>query len=331
MSHLRVLVVADPTETFQPKYDTTLLLSAELLRRGHEVFYLSTKNFEQQELALNLLALPVQKVMGAYPGKEADYIELTEPESSDAASFDVILQRKDPPVDDLFIKICKFFSKVNPKVLQINNPAEIYLYSEHLLPAQFPHLSVPTKFFEGFEELGRFLSQQPEDEEYVLKPLNSCSGNGIRFFKASSPIAALLEYWKKWGPGIILQPYQKEIESLGDLRVVVMNNQIVGSVMRKLAPGKRLANLHQGATSEYFEPTPQQIKAIEEVAPLLSARGIFLVGFDFIGDLISEINITSPSALVQVNEVMKKQCEIEVIDILEDLVKFERKNKHHDS
>src|SRR5690606_23057650 len=132
--------------------------------------------------------------------------------------YNIVLQRKDPPVDSLFIAIAKFFAQAPKNILQINNPSETYLYSEHLLPAQFPDFSVKTRYFESFEELGRFLSKQKVEDEFVLKPLNSCSGMGVSFFGANSSMAELVEYWQKWGPGVVVQDYEKAIEEKGDLR-----------------------------------------------------------------------------------------------------------------
>lgn len=321
MDSKRVLVVADPVESFQPRYDSTLLLISEFLKRNYRVDYLSSSNFESRPLSFGLESLPVQQVLASHPGQNESYIVLGDKEKVEVGAYGIILQRKDPPIDELFIFIGKFFSNVPGQIVQINNPAETFLYSEHLLPSQFPGFSIPTRMFEGFEELGRFLSSQNPDLEFVLKPLNACSGNGIGFFKAVSPIAELVEYWQKWGPGIVLQPFESAIETIGDLRILVMNNKIVGSVLRKLAPGKRLANLHQGASFEAFAPTLRQREAIAQIAPLITARGIMLIGFDFIGEKLSEINITCPSAMVQINEVMGIQVEVAVIDEIEILVK----------
>ena len=107
----------------------------------------------------------------------------------------------------------------------------------------------------------------------------------------------------------------------GDLLV---NRRILGSVARIPGPGSRLANLHQGASVRAFDPTPRQLAAVAAVADALSPRGLHLLGLDFIGDLLSEINFTSPSALVQINEVMHKRAEQDLVD---ELVEMARMNE----
>mgnify|MGYP002144294266 FL=1 len=101
-----------------------------------------------------------------------------------------------------------------------------------------------------------------------------------------------------------------------------MNRRILGSVARIPRPGSRLANLHQGASFRAFDPTPPQLAAVAAVADTLTPRGLYLLGLDFIGDLLSEINFTSPSALVQINEVMQRRAERDLVDEIERLAEL---------
>ncbi|MBK9756717.1 MAG: hypothetical protein IPO88_25100 [Nannocystis sp.] len=188
-------------------------------------------------------------------------------------------------------------------------------HSEHLLAATlFPEFAVPTVHCPDLPALLRAVRAQPL--EAVVKPLGECSGRGIAFFPPLAPEAELAAYWAAHADtsGVVVQPFQPAISTRGDLRILVMNRRILGSVARIPGPGSRLANLHQGASVRAFDPTPRQLAAVAAVADALSPRGLHLLGLDFIGDLLSEINFTSPSALVQINEVMHKRAEQELVD-----------------
>jgi glutathione synthase len=157
--------------------------------------------------------------------------------------------------------------------------------------------------------------------EAVVKPLGECSGRGIAFFAPSTPTPELAAYWAALTDpdGAVVQPYQPAITTHGDLRILVMNRRVLGSVARIPRPGSRLANLHQGASVRPFDPTPRQLAAVAAVADALTPRGLYLLGLDFIGDLLSEINFTSPSALVQINEVSQTRAELVLVDEIERL------------
>lgn len=189
-------------------------------------------------------------------------------------------------------------------------------HSEHLLPASFPEHSIPTFHCGDFAGFVAAVRAQPV--EAVVKPIGECSGHGIAFFRPDTDEAGLSAWWQQYGEAVV-QPYQDAVTTRGDLRILVCNRRILGSVTRIPRPGSRLANLHQGASFRAFDPTPRQLEAVRAVADDLTARGLYLLGLDFIGDLLSEINFTSPSAMVQINEVMNKRAEVEMVDEFERL------------
>ena len=101
-----------------------------------------------------------------------------------------------------------------------------------------------------------------------------------------------------------------------------MNQKVIGSVLRKPKPGSRLANLHQGGSAHYFKPTPTQLKACEVISEDLWDKGLYLLGLDFIGDYLTEVNITCPSAVPQINRVMGIHGEKQIIDEMIELKKL---------
>ena len=139
----------------------------------------------------------------------------------------------------------------------------------------------------------------------------------FRFFEPGVSNDDLAAYWEEWQPHVIVQPYLDAIESTGDLRILTINDTILGSVLRVPAEGSRLANLHQGAVAARLEPTPRQIEACKVVAKDLNPLGLYLLGLDFIGEHLTEVNFTSPTTIVQVNRVNGIRADIVLVDELE--------------
>lgn len=314
---LKFLLAGEPVETFHPDLDSGVILAKEIIERGHSLDYcnlISTPYDIPTEDYLS--SLPVQKVEGAFL-KKTPAFKLSKPRKVNAEEYHVILQRKDPPVDKLYRAHADHFAMLPEHIVQMNDPNMTTRFSEHLLPQKYPKYAVPTVLCKSFDA---FVSKiQKYDGETVAKPMHFFSGIGIEFFSPKTPKNELEAYWKKYEPEVVVQPYIEEVTELGDVRILVMNEEIIGAVRRLPKPGSRLANLHQGATSSPTSPTPIQIEACEAVASDLSPKGLYLLGLDFIGDYLTEVNITCPSALRQINEMNGAEGEKVIIDQLEKL------------
>lgn len=310
----RYLITADPVATFQPRFDTTLRLMAELLARGADVDYCDLLATDMSlETDAWLAALPAARVLYSDPARRPS-VGLGALRPVRVADYDVLIHRKDPPVDDRYRAYAGRFARLGGELLQVNEPAEVLRHSEHLLPLRFAEHAIPTAHCPDFAALRAAVREVAG--EAVVKPISECSGIGIAFFRADAPEPVLWDWWQQYGEAVV-QPYQEAITTRGDLRILTIFDRIVGSVMRLPRAGSRLANLHQGASYHPFEPTPRQLAAVAAVTAELVPRGLYLLGLDFIGDLLSEINFTSPSALVQINEVMHKRAEVELVDAIE--------------
>jgi glutathione synthase len=316
--NLRYLITANKLELFQPQFDSTIRIAAELLKRKIPCDYLDTDNLDLSKLNENFLKnLPVYEILSSDPTR-VPFFETGPLEHKTISDYQVAVHRRDPPVDDVFVKISKCFSSAPKTLLQINDPYWASHLSEHELPMQFPEFATPTFRCGDFA-----LFQQRVREirpESVAKPLNQSSGIGIGFFSSETSEQALKEHWDKWGP-LIVQPFIPDIQTKGDLRIAVINQKILGSVTRIPKKGSRLGNLHAGASASKLDPTPNQITASLAVAKELSKKGLHFLGLDFIGPYLNEINITSPSAIVQINEVNGKDHFPFLIDEFENLRK----------
>jgi glutathione synthase len=312
----KYLVVADPIETWIPRLDTTLRMVEELLRRGHSVEYCDTSQLDLRMSTETFLSkIPVRRVLEASP-KSRPVCTMGVQRLAHGREFDVILQRKDPPVDAFYKDLSLHFARLPESILQINNPLMASSLSEHELPMQFPEISVPTTLCESADTFVEAIQTLPG--ESVAKPFDQCSGIGVEFFHAETPHEKLLTYWDKWQPKVIVQPFIEEAVRVGDLRVLMINGKILGQVLRVPKAGSRLANLHQGASAAKATLTKIQKEASLKIAHELGKKGLYFLGIDFLGDLVSEINITCPSALPMVNEVEGPTSRIEV-DLIEQI------------
>jgi glutathione synthase len=313
----RYLIVADPVEALNATFDLGVCVSAELIARGIPVDYLDLLSSDPDQASGSYLSsLPVREIRSADAGREP-FWELGPLRTAEVVDYGVILQRKDPPVDDGFIAYSRHFEHVPEHVVQINRPPATYQLSEHTVILRYPQFAAPTVVCASFEDMIEAVAEI--SGEAVCKPKSTYCGIGVAFFDDRSTEEELREYWEQWRPEVIVQPYLSAIESSGDLRILTINDRVLGSVLRVPAAGSRLANLHQGAISAAMEPTPRQLEACRAVAADLNPLGLYFLGLDFIGEHLTEVNFTSPTTIVQVNEVNGIRADQDFIDELEKM------------
>jgi glutathione synthase len=313
----RYLIVADALDRLNPVFDLGVCVSVELIKRGIQVDYLdlyaSDAGISNAEY---LASLPVRTVVSADPAR-SEFWELGPEHPAPINDYRVVLHRTDPPVDERFIRYARHFETAPEAVLQINRPPASYELSEHTVHLRYPEYAAPTWVAESPEEL--VAAVRAQSGEAVCKPKNTYCGIGIDFVPSDEDEAVIRRYWDEWGPEVIVQPFLEAIESSGDLRILTIDERVLGSVLRVPAAGSRLANLHQGATAAALKPTPRQLDACRVVARDLNPLGLHLLGLDFIGEHLTEVNITSPTTIVQINQVNGIRADIDLVDELETM------------
>lgn len=321
----RFLVTGDPTSNMIPEMDTTLLIMHELLKRGYEVDYCDLTQNEKIADTDSLKELVVQKVLFS-DSEEPCFIGLAPKRKANTFNeYGVILHRKDPPVDEMFIRIHTAFAGLPKNILQVNDPTTISTLNEHELPLRYPKFAAKTYICDSYEEFVEAVRKCPG--EAVCKPHNECSGLGIEFYANDVSESVLKQYWEDRQPKVIVQPFIKDIEESGDLRVLMMNGAILGSVLRVPAKGSRLANLHRGASGVMGEITDFHRECAKVVHRDLAPMGVYLVGLDFIGENLTEVNITSPTTLPLINKLMGTQGQLTLVDEIENLRKTAEEEK----
>ena len=305
----KFLFVMDPLETLNLETETSLVLMQELIERGHEAYWLQQED----------LALVHDEPMGlVFPVTSTDPLERAEPAWSRLNSFDAVLVRKDPPFDTAYLQLTLILDHLGPSVAQFNDVNALRNFNEKMLPLRWPEFTPPTLTTMNANQLEQFTI---EHRSVVLKPLNDCSGRGISRVDWDERG----DFRKQIGEALIdadgktrflvAQKYLPAV-SQGDKRVYLVIGEAVGIVNRIPRPGSFLANIHQGAQCEHAELSARENHIINTIAPFLVEHGIFLAGADFIDGYLTELNITSPSAIRQINEVSGEQVQHSIVDAM---------------
>jgi len=311
----RYLIVADPIAALNPTFDLGVCVSEELIRRDITVDYLDLLASDPTKNSGDYLSsLPVRQILSADAAR-TPFWDVGPLRDAHIDDYRVVLQRKDPPVDDLFVRYSRHFEQAPDHIVQINRPPATYTLSEHTVIMRYPDYAAPTFVCSSFEEM--VTAVRGLDGEVVGKPKNTYRGIGVTFFSSAAGEDELREFWEQWRPDVIIQPYLDAIEDSGDLRILTINDRVLGSVLRVPGSGSRLANLHQGASAEALEPTARQIEACRVVAADLNPLGLYFLGLDFIGEHLTEVNFTSPTTIVQINQVNDIRADADLIDELE--------------
>lgn len=308
---LELLFVIDPLEALILETETSLLLISEARRRGHAVriAYARDLYLRGRESRGRVRGIEIGEDSGTPRRVGA-------PEDRSLDSFDLVLMRKDPPVDVEYHNALTVLAPARETVPVVNDPVGLARSNEKLLPLEVPGAAPPSIVTADPEVVAEFAR---EHEDVVVKPLNEFSGHGITRLSihgsALDPeaIGALSAHD---GRHVVVQKFLSEVER-GDKRVFVVDGEPLGWVNRIPRPGSFRANIHQGASVEATELTDREREIIAAAKPVLAARGLELAGFDFIGGWLTEINVTSPSALRQIDRVMEARLEKPLMDWIE--------------
>jgi glutathione synthase len=309
---LEILFVMDPIEVLIVETETSLLLIGEAGRRGHRCALAHLGDLYLADRTARARTRPVVVEDAARP-----HARLGGDEDRSLDGFDLVLMRKDPPVDVDYLNALLILEPAAEIVPVINDPAGLRGSNEKLLPLEVPGAAAPSVVTADPRVVAEFVR---EHEDVVVKPLNEFSGHGIvRYSTRDSDLDAesVGGLATHEGRHVLVQRFLPEVVN-GDKRVFVVAGEPLGWVNRLPRAGSFRANIHQGARVEATALTKRERELIDAFAPILAARGLDLAGFDFIGDYVTEINVTSPSALRQINQVMGERLERKLVDWLEE-------------
>ncbi|MCK0095164.1 glutathione synthase [Yoonia sp. F2084L] len=287
---LKIAFQMDPIGPIDIDADSTFRIAEEAQARGHSLFYYTPDKlaYDQGRVTATGWPLTVQRVKG-------DHFALGDEQTVDLAEFDVVWLRQDPPFDMGYITTTHILDMIHPDTMVVNDPFWVRNYPEKLLVLNFPDLTPPTMIARDLETLKRFRAQHGD---VILKPLYGNGGAGVFKLKADdSNLASLHELFAGINrEPLIMQQFLPAV-SKGDKRVILVDGEPVGAINRVPAAGETRSNMHVGGRPEKVDLTDRDREICARIGPLLREKGQIFVGIDVIGDWLTEINVTSPTGI----------------------------------
>lgn len=312
----RFLFVMDPIEHIQPDKDTTFVFMLESLRRHHELYCGLVPDLFLHHGVPHTTARRVE-VMRADPKRPLSHFRMLEERTEPLTWFDVVFMRKDPPFDMSFFFATHLLSLVDAtKTLVVNDPRGLRDANEKLYALHFPGVVPPSLVTAQMDRLKAFMEEM--GGEMIVKPLDGCGGAGVfHVHRSDRNLNAILETATDNGRRLIMaQRYQPEIRR-GDKRLIVLDGRPLGGVLRVPREDETRGNIHVGGSVVKTEVTARDREICNTLAPRLRADGLYFVGLDIIGDWLTEVNVTSPTGIQEINTLDGVQLESNVIDFVE--------------
>lgn len=312
--HFKIAIQMDPLEKINPKEDSTFVIAQEAQRRGYKLFHYSPKDIS---LKNNTIIAKGCYFKIINQGKK--FFKKQKKISINLNQFHCVLVRQDPPFNMEYITATYFLEMLNQKVLVVNNPTEIRNNPEKLSMFNFKNLIPDTLISEDLNEIQNFIKKY---KFTILKPLYGNGGEGIeKVTKGSLKNKSIIQRMiKKYKGAIIAQKFIKEI-SQGDRRIILIDGEYVGSVARIPKKGSIKANFHAGGSAQRSGLVFKDRKICSKLKPYLKKKGLFFTGIDAIGNYLTEINVTSPTGMQEINRLDNTRLEKIFWDKLEKKIK----------
>jgi len=304
---MRHLFVLDPLQRINPAKDSTAALMQAAARAGHELWACTPAD---------LIAMGDAPIAMAAMVQPEPWLEVGALERLPLEGFSVIWMRKDPPVDEAYLyatHLLEVAERAGVRVL--NRPSALRAWNEKLGALRFSRWMAPTLVAGRVAELTAFAQEQGD---IVLKPLGGRAGLGVIRVAADAPgLGALLELvTEQERLPVMAQRFLPQVSD-GDKRILLVDGEPLGAVNRRPKQGEFRSNLAVGGHPEATELSERERHICAALAPSLRAEGLFFVGIDVIGGMLSEINVTSPTGIREVERLMDQPLADQVIERLQ--------------
>ena len=287
---MKIAFQMDPITEVNINADSSFRLAEEAQARGHELFYYSPDHlaFEEGRVTARGQDMTVQRVEGS-PAV------LGERRTVDLGDFDVVWLRQDPPFDMHYITSTHLLDRLKGETLVVNDPFWVRNYPEKLLVLDFPDLTPPTTIARDLEVIKAFKAKHGD---IILKPLYGNGGAGVfRLDENDRNLSSLHELFTGFSrEPLIVQKFLPDVSN-GDKRVILVDGEPVGVINRVPAKGETRSNMHVGGRPEKIALSDRDREICAAIGPLLREKGQIFVGIDVIGNYLTEINVTSPTGI----------------------------------
>lgn len=291
---LRVAIQMDPVESINIHGDSTFALALEAERRGHHLWHYLVGDLSWRQNRVSARARPV-----SFRREPGNHATLGPAEELDLGTVDVVLMRQDPPFDLAYITATHILEHVHPRTLVVNDPAAVRDAPEKLFVTHFADLMPPTLISRRREDI---LAFREEHRDIIVKPLYGNGGAGVfRIREGDENLNALIELFSGiYREPLMIQRYLPAVRQ-GDKRIILIDGVPAGAINRIPAEGEARSNLHVGGRAEPVALSARDHEICARLGPVLKERGLIFVGIDVIGEYLTEINVTSPTGIQEID------------------------------
>jgi glutathione synthase len=308
---LRLLYVMDPMARVLVDKDTTFAFQLEGQRRGHEQYHCGIEDLFVDR------AVPHATARRLTVERATPHFRLDEARIAPLAHFDAVFMRKDPPFDMAYVFAAHVLGLVDPAVTFVmNDPRGLVNANEKLYALNFPGVIPESIVTSDHVRLKAFMEQL--GGEMIVKPLDGCGGAGVlHVHRSDRNLNALLELSTGEGKRLVMAQRYLAAARDGDKRLIVLDGEPLGAILRVPREDEHRGNIHVGGT---VKPSPVDARDREicrTMAPLLRRDGLWFVGLDIIGGYVTEVNVTSPTGVQEIDRLDKTNLEAKVLDFVE--------------
>jgi glutathione synthase len=307
--------IMDPLERVLVDKDTTFVFMLEAQFRGHEIYFLGLRDLYARGPHVIARARRCEVMR-----KDPHYKFLDDAVEFPLETFDAVFMRKDPPADAAYLYATMLLSLADShRTFVLNNPAGLREANEKLYALNFPDAIPPTLVTYEIPRLKTFLDEQ--GGEMIVKPLDGHGGEGVFLVTAKDRnIGAILETVTQYESRLIMaQRYLPQARE-GDKRLIVLNGQPLGCMLRVPRDDENRGNIHVGGNCVKAPLTERDREICAMLKPRLERDGLYFVGLDIIGDYLTEVNVTSPTGVQEIDRLDGANLEGKVIDFVESRV-----------
>lgn len=320
---MKLLFITDPLEKLDPGHDSTVAMMESAQKRGHEVW-----NCTIYDLGIGLQgADAVVQQLRFRPAKLSKGLWLVEKKwlSTDdeilcpLSDFSIISMRTDPPVNEAYLRATYILDHINSnQTIVVNSPSGLRNANEKLY-ALFHRELMPNSLVSGNKD--RLTAFTKKHETAVAKPTGGMAGRGILLLKASDPnLSSIIDVLTDRGRiQLMVQKYISEVKSGGDRRIIVIDGKPIGAIKRLAKGADFRCNMATGAESQPDKIDETALRIVEAIGPTLRKDGLWFVGLDIIGDYLTEVNVTSPTGIREIQALSGIDVADVYIEFLEEL------------
>ncbi|MEM9348839.1 MAG: glutathione synthase [Pseudomonadota bacterium] len=310
---LEVAFQMDPIEDVDIDADSSFRLAEAAQARGHGLFVYTPDAlvFDEGRVLATGRSAKLQRVKG-------DHVSFGPEDTRELNSFDVVWLRQDPPFDMGYITTTHLLQKLSPGTLVVNDPFWVRNFPEKLLVLDFPELTPPTMIARSLDALKDFRARHGD---IIVKPLYGNGGAGVfRLRPEDGNLASLHELFSGINrEPLIAQKFLPDV-SQGDKRIILVNGDPVGAINRVPAEGETRSNMHVGGRPEKIGLTERELEICAAIGPTLRDHGQIFVGIDVIGGWLTEINVTSPTGIQELERFDGVDVAGAIWDVIEQKV-----------